>query len=136
MINLPKVVMALFGISAVLDITIGAVTRRTRKKKRRKKMNRHGCSCKEIKSRKRHRRYCDRMRNYCYDTKEFKETGEDPGKAPGAIMMLPTIQQRQRAEQTIIIPFFVPSQFVPSSWLILPAHQGAGICAASHSPNR
>jgi hypothetical protein len=57
------------------------------------------------------------MRNYCYDSQEFKKAGEDPGKAPGAIMMLPTIQQRQRAEQTIIIPFFVPSQFALSSWL-------------------
>ena len=70
----------------------GALTRKkTRKKKRRNKMNRQVCSCKEIKSRKRHRRYCDRMRNYCYDSQEFKETSEDPGKAPGSTMMLLTI---------------------------------------------
>jgi hypothetical protein len=31
------------------------------------------------------------MRDNRYATKEFKKTGEDPGKAPGSTMMLLTI---------------------------------------------
>ena len=54
-------------------------------------MNRHGCSCKEIENRQRHRRYCDRMRDNRYDSQEFKETGEDPGETSGSTMMLLTI---------------------------------------------
>ena len=48
MINLPRIVLVLFGLSALLDIAekVSRVTKT--KKKRRNKMNRHGCSCKEI----------------------------------------------------------------------------------------
>ena len=67
------------------------MTRRTREKRRKKNHHNHGCSCKEIKNRERHRRYCDRMRDYCNDTQEFKETGEDPGETSGSTMMLLTI---------------------------------------------
>ena len=83
--NLPKLVMALFGVSAVLDIA-EKIHNWGRDKK-----NRHGCSCKEIEDRHSHRRYCDRMRDYRYATQEFKETGEDPGETSGSTMMLLTI---------------------------------------------
>ncbi len=65
---------------------------KTRKKTRRKKMNRQACSCKEeIKDQRCPRRYCDRMRDNRYATKKFKKTGEDPGETSGSTMMLLTI---------------------------------------------